>query len=90
MTAWCRLCRNLFSHWEYIPAGATMPIDETALVKVRYRAAGTSNAVSEDFTASTLAIDLTPTFAENIVPGSIHFTLGGKPTSTAWAASITT
>ena len=70
--------RNLFSHWEYIPAGATMPIDETALVKVRYRAAGTSNAVSEDFTASTLAIDLTPTFAENIVPGSIHFTLGGK------------
>ncbi len=34
--------------------------------------------VSEGFTASALALDLTPSFAENIVPGSINFTLGGK------------
>lgn len=70
--------RNLFSHWEYIPAGASMPVDESGLVKVRFRAAGTSNAVNEGFTAGALAIDLTPSFAENIVPGSINFTLGGK------------
>lgn len=70
--------RNLFSHWEYVPAGASMPVDETALVKVRYRATGTSNSVTEGFTASALAVDLTPSFAENIVPGSINFTLGGK------------
>ena len=70
--------RNVFSHWEYVPAGASMPIDETGWAKVRYRAAGTSNAVSEGFTATNLRVDLTPTFAENIVPGSINFTLGGK------------
>lgn len=70
--------RNLFSHWEYIPAGASMPIDDTGWAKVRYRAAGASNATNDSFTAGALAIDLTPTFAENIVPGSICFTLGGK------------
>jgi hypothetical protein len=70
--------RNLFSHWEYITAGASMPIDESGWAKVRFRAAGTSNAVNEGFTAGALAIDLTPSFAENIVPGSINFTLGGK------------
>ena len=55
-----------------------MPIDESGWAKVRFRAAGTSNAVNEGFTAGALAIDLTPSFAENIVPGSINFTLGGK------------
>lgn len=70
--------RNLFSHWEYITAGASMPIDDTGWAKVRYRAAGASNATNDSFTAGALAIDLTPTFAENIVPGSINFTLGGK------------
>ncbi len=70
--------RNLFSHWEYITAGASMPIDESGWAKVRFRAAGTSNAVNDSFTAGALAVDLTPSFAENIVPGSINFTLGGK------------
>ncbi|RMX18070.1 hypothetical protein EBQ34_03135 [Vandammella animalimorsus] len=70
--------RNLFSHWEYIPAGASMPIDDTGWAKVRYRAAGASSAANDSFTAGALVIDLTPTFAENIVPGSICFTLGGK------------
>jgi len=70
--------RNMFATWNYITAGASMPLDETALVKVRYRAAGTSNATNDSFTAGALAIDLTPSFAEAIVPGSINFTLGGK------------
>jgi len=70
--------RNLFSRWEYVTAGASMPLDESALVKVRYRATGTSNAVTETFTAGAINLDLTPSFAETIVPGSIHFTLGGK------------
>lgn len=70
--------RNLFTHWEYIEAGASMPVDETALVTVRYRAAGTSNSASESFTAGALRLDLTPGFAEPIVPGSINFSLGGK------------
>jgi hypothetical protein len=70
--------RNMFSHWQYIPAGASMPVDETALVKLRYRATGTANTEAESLTAGSLELDLTPGFAENIVPGSINFTLGGK------------
>ena len=70
--------RNLFSHWEYITAGASMPVDDTGWAKVLYRAAGASNATNDSFTAGALTIDLTPTFAEHIVPGSICFTLGGK------------
>lgn len=70
--------RNLFSHWQYISAGASMPVDETALVKLRYRATGTANSATESFTAGALLLDLTPGFAETIVPGSINFSLGGK------------
>jgi hypothetical protein len=70
--------RNLFSGFEYVTAGASMPIDESALVKIRYRAAGSSNSATDGFTASGLMLDLTPTYAEPIVPGSIHFALGGK------------
>lgn len=70
--------RNLFTHWEYITAGASLPIDESALVTVRYRAAGASNSAAENFTAGALRLDLTPGFAEPIVPGSINFSLGGK------------
>ena len=73
-----RLYRNLFANWEYVPAGATMPADESGLVKVSYRSQNTSNSATESFSAGSLAIDLTPTFAEQIVPGSINFTLGGK------------
>ncbi|RYU57038.1 hypothetical protein EWI61_13740 [Methylolobus aquaticus] len=70
--------RNMFAHWRYLEAGAALPLDDTALVTVRYRSEGTSNAATETVTAGNLQLDLTPGFAEPIVPGSVNFTLGGK------------
>ena len=70
--------RNSFSHWEYVPAGASMPIDETGHVTVRYRAVSSSTSHTDYATASNLKLDLTSYYAENIVPGSVNFTLGGK------------
>ncbi|MGD7402477.1 hypothetical protein ACQCQP_26530, partial [Ralstonia pseudosolanacearum] len=62
--------RNTFSHWEYKPAGAAMPIDESGYVKVRYRAADAANAATETVTLAQLEVDLTDHYAEAIVPGS--------------------
>lgn len=73
-----RTYRYLFDHWEYIPAGALMPYDESGYVKVRYRAADTPNSTTETITLSQLELDLTDRYAERIVPGSIRFALGSK------------
>lgn len=76
------LYRNTFTHWEYVPTGAAMPTDESAYVKVRYRAADSPNAATETLTVDRLLLDLTRSagggYAERIVPGSVRFTLGGK------------
>ncbi len=70
--------RNTFSHWEYVPAGASMPIDESGYVKVRYRAADSPSSAVETLAPTSLAFDLTDRYAERIVPGSVRFSLGGK------------
>jgi hypothetical protein len=77
-TAWRPVYRNTFTHWEYIPAGASMPIDETGFVKVRYRAQDSPSAAVETLTPTLLAVDVTDRYAERIVPGSVRFSLGGK------------
>jgi len=70
--------RNTFRGFDYLPAAASMPIDESGLVKIRYRAADVPNSATESVTLSQLEIDLTDQYAENIVSGSVRFTLGGK------------
>ena len=75
---WKTLYRNTFSHWEYKPAGAAMPFDESGYVKVRFRAADTAASASDTVTLSQLEIDLTDRYAERIVPGSVRFSLGNK------------
>ncbi|MDB0529959.1 hypothetical protein LBW56_25170, partial [Ralstonia solanacearum] len=70
--------RNTFSHWEYKPAGAAMPIDESGYVKVRYRSSDAASAATETVTLAQLEVDLTDRYAEAIVPGSVRFGLGGK------------
>jgi len=70
--------RNTFSGFEYKPAAAFMPYDETGLAKVQYRTASSSTTAAVTLTLSELAVDLTPGFAETIVPGSVNFHLGGK------------
>lgn len=71
--------RSVFSGFDYKPAGAIFPYDETGLVTVRYRStADTPQTVSgELFTLNALQWDATDQYSENIVPGSLRFTLGG-------------
>lgn len=75
---WKQLYRNTFSHWEYKPAGALMPFDESGYVKVRYRALDMPNSATETITLAQLELDLTDRYAERIVPGSVRFALGNK------------
>lgn len=70
--------RNVFSNFEYVPAAATMPIDTSALVSIKYRAASSDTTGNEVITPGGLTFDLTNQYTENIVPGSVNFTLGGK------------
>jgi len=70
--------RNTFRGFDYLPAAAFMPYDETGLAKVQYRTVSSNNTAITTLTISDLSVDLTPGFAETLVPGSINFQLGGK------------
>lgn len=70
--------RNVFRGFDYIPAGATMPVDDTALVTVKYRATTSNTVVTEDLTPGNPRADITSNYNESIVPGSINFVFGGK------------
>lgn len=73
-----QLYRNLFSHYEYIPAGAAMPIDETALVEVWFYDTDPRSQTTEQLTSGQIEIDLLPNFAETIVTSSVNFSWGNK------------
>lgn len=64
--------------WDYVPTLATMPYDETGYIIVKWRTTAASTAASEVFQADELRFDLTPGFTEDILQGSVRFTLGGK------------
>lgn len=71
--------RNVFTHFEYQPVGATMPHDESGQVTVRYRTSGGEGAVSgEILTATALQVDLTKGYAESVVPNATRFVVGGR------------
>lgn len=70
--------RNTFSRFEYIPAAAIFPIDESGSVKVEFRSNESSTSRSETFAIAALTFDITSQYSENIVPGSVNFTLGGN------------
>ena len=73
------LYRNMFRAFEYVPAAAIFPIDLSALAVVKYRAVGgATTVVGEPRTAGALQFDITDRYAENIVPGSVNFNLGGR------------
>jgi len=69
--------RTMFKGWEYIPAGAQYPSDETGYVIVRYRVTGGDTTATETLTLTTLTLDLTPGYAEIISAGSVRFLLAG-------------
>ncbi|HOW75588.1 MAG TPA: hypothetical protein PK959_06610 [Candidatus Competibacteraceae bacterium] len=70
--------RTLFDGYEYIPAGAQYPSDESGYVKVRYRVVGGDSSASETVTLSQLELDVTKGYGETLVAGSTRFVLGGS------------
>ncbi|MFW6344768.1 MAG: hypothetical protein ACOC0M_00330 [Halomonas sp.] len=72
------LWRTTFTEWDYKPAGAFMPYDESGKAWVRYRSDNEPNAAFETATAEALTFDLTDGFAEAIQSGSVRFRYGNK------------
>lgn len=70
--------RRIITGWTPVSTIATMPYDESGYLVVKWRTGAGASAVTETFTAGALKFDLTPGFAENILAGSVRFTLGGK------------
>ncbi|WAR42941.1 hypothetical protein [Methylomonas rapida] len=58
----------------YYSANTTAPSEFV----VTYRKTSPGTAAQETLVASALQIDLTPGYAENVIPGSVLFTLGGR------------
>lgn len=62
----------------YAAENRAVPLVPNSTVTVRYRQAGGATSASETVTVQSIALDLTPGFAETIVPGSARFTFGGS------------
>lgn len=71
------VARTVFTGWDYVPAGAQYPNDDSGWVKVRYRVAGTDTA-AETLVVASLTLDVTKRFTEDLVPNALSFALGGS------------
>jgi len=72
------LYRLILEGYEYVPALASAPIDDSFKVTATYRGQQTEDARTKQATSGVLRIDLLPTLAEQIVPGSVRFAIGGE------------
>lgn len=71
--------RNIFTHFEYQPAAASMPYDETGQVVVRYRTSGGEGSVTgEVLTVAELQVDLTKGYSESLIANATRFLVGGR------------
>jgi len=70
------LYRTVFAGYEYVDALAAAPIDDSFVVTAKFRAQQSEDARSKQATSGVLRIDLLPTLAEQIVPGSVRFAIG--------------
>ena len=70
--------RYIFDHYEYIPAGASMPIDESGLVETWFYDTSPQSQVVEHLTSGVIEIDVLPNHAEVIAPSSLNITWGAK------------
>ncbi len=70
--------RYIFDHYEYISAGASMPIDESGLVEVWFYDTSPQSQVVEQLTSGTIEIDVLPYNAEVIAPSSLNIKWGAK------------
>ena len=70
------LYRMVFAGYEYVEALASAPIDDSFVVSAKFRGQQSEDARSKKAASGTLRIDLLPTYAERIVPGSVRFAIG--------------
>ena len=68
--------RELFDRFEYVPAGAFMPYDESGLVEVWFYDTTAQTTTTEQLTSGNIEIDLLPTFAEVVAPSSLNLQWG--------------
>ena len=70
------LYRMVFAGYEYVEALAAAPIDDSFVVSAKFRGQQTEDARSKKASSGVLRLDLLPTYAERIVPGSVRFAIG--------------
>ena len=70
------LYRTVFAGYEYVDALAAAPIDDSFVVTAKFRGQQSEDARIKQATSGVLRIDLLPTLAERIIPGSVRFAIG--------------
>ena len=70
------LYRTVFAGYEYVDALAAAPIDDSFVVTAKFRGQQSEDARTKQATSGVLRIDLLPTLAERIIPGSVRFAIG--------------
>lgn len=68
--------RYVLNDISYVTAAALYPNDPSGYVTIRYRVTDSETVQQDIFTADSMDIDVTPEYAEKIVPGSVRFILG--------------
>lgn len=72
------LWRTIFAGYEYVDTLASAPIDDSFVVSAKFRGAQSEDARTKQATSGVLRIDLLPTLAERIIPGSVRFAIGSE------------
>ena len=70
------LYRMVFAGYEYVEALASAPIDDSFVVTAKFRGQQSEDARTKKASSGVLRLDLLPTYAERIVPGSVRFAIG--------------
>ena len=70
------LYRTVFAGYEYVDALAAAPIDDSFVVTAKFRGQQSEDARTKKASSGVLRLDLLPTYAERIVPGSVRFAIG--------------
>ncbi|WP_048713021.1 hypothetical protein [Cardiobacterium hominis] len=72
------LYRMVFAGYEYVDALAAAPIDDSFVVTAKFRGQQSEDARTKKASSGVLRLDLLPTYAERIVPGSVRFAIGSE------------
>ena len=70
------LYRMVFAGYEYVDALASAPIDDSFVVTAKFRGQQSEDARTKKASSGVLRLDLLPTYAERVVPGSVRFAIG--------------